>query len=1054
MTMRRTIGRRLRAWTTRGRSRRGTAELSVVVVAASLLAGVLFGNGLARTSLDLSDGLTWLKDEPSGDVLQVNPLTGEPMSAIDTGNPGDPLQLAQYDGGLVVLNRETGTITSFDLATILQTGQSQVRNGDQVELLVHDEQFFRLDKQEGTFAAIDAVSTRPRGEIWFSKAGLVDAKIDEQGTIWALDPDGLVTALTWSDESETFIVEDTRQVDHSGPGSVLVAHEKGVTLFGPDNGIVVQVGTGHDVVHGGLDLAGRLAGPGVSPGDLVPVSSPENHTVVIVSGDRVIQVPLGTTCAKPGTPLTYHASVYVPCQGDAKVIRLSPDGKMIGAIRTPSEGTDIELVVDDGYLLINVQGASTGIRVLPNGDTKSFTRRDPKTPAPGGNDSSGTRGLPSLPDAGRDRDQGRGRAPEPPANLPEPPIKLLPPATDDDRDDPGNGKTPGMSSGNGDRDGLAAPSSVVATVEGGRVVVRWSHSGRPGAQAFEVRRAGGDRVGYVRDGDRRELRLDGAVPRTPTSWTVTAVNGRDRAVSAPSNEIPEDRSPDRLSAPGNVVATAEPGGVVRITWAHGGEVPADRFRVARVGGAVLVQDLAGDDRDYVDDGATLGRPVSYVVTALRGKERAASAASNPVTPAEDPAPLVAPTEVRATAMGDGTVRVTWAHGGATPANQFTVATSGGSDVTPSAGLAGGAREATVSVPLGTPVAFTVTAVNGSQRETSTASNAVTPARDPDPVTAPTGVTATAQSDGTVRVTWTHTGTAAAEFVVTSRGSEVARRTGTDREAVVNGIAPGTPVTFTVTAVLGSQSRASAPSNPVTTSGQPGAPPNVRVSVTSNSTPKIYRVTVTATWDAAPDNGSPITQYDVTIGGGLGEDNLRRAPGERTATTTFTCNFLDSSCDGLGEEYTATVTATNALGRGPAGSSQGTAPLPPRPGVPATVRARGDYERIGTPFYADARCTMAVSWGAAADNGWPIVGYDITFTRGGQVIERSTGSAGRDFAETFDCEGGNGNLDFEVSVRARNNSTTGPAATDAAAVPTGGRWQCWPDEPVGPNQQCR
>ncbi|NHA01487.1 hypothetical protein G5V59_21340 [Nocardioides sp. W3-2-3] len=144
------------------------------------------------------------------------------------------------------------------------------------------------------------MTTRPVGEIWFSPTGLVDAKIDEEGTIWTLDPEGLVTALTWSPESRSFIVEDTRKVDHSGPGSVLVAHEKGVTLFGPDNGIVVQVGTGRDIVHGGIDIKGRLAGPGVSPDDLVPVASPDNGTVVIVSGDRVVQVPLGASLRGPG----------------------------------------------------------------------------------------------------------------------------------------------------------------------------------------------------------------------------------------------------------------------------------------------------------------------------------------------------------------------------------------------------------------------------------------------------------------------------------------------------------------------------------------------------------------------------------------------------------------------------------------------------------------------------------------------------------------------------------------------------------------------------------
>lgn len=1039
-----------RGWARRGRSARGTAELSVVVVAGSLLAGLVFGNGLARTSLDLTDGLSWLKDEPSGQVLQVNPLTGEPMGALDTGDPNDPLQLAQYDGGLVVLNRATGTLTSFDLATILQTGQSRVRDGDQVELLVHDEQFFRLDKQEGTFAALDAVTTRPVGEIWFSPTGLVDAKIDEEGTIWTLDPEGLVTALTWSPESRSFIVEDTRKVDHSGPGSVLVAHQKGVTLFGPDNGIVVQVGTGRDIVHGGIDIKGRLAGPGVSPDDLVPVASPDNGTVVIVSGDRVVQVPLGASCEDPGAPLAYHDSVYVPCEGDAQVLRLSPDGKVVGAIRTPHEGTGIELVLDDGYLLINVQGADTGIRVLPNGDTKTFTRRERGTPVRSGHNDDGYPDLQQ--NAAQDRDEGRDREPPPPLKLSTPPIKLLTPP-EGGRDH--GGKDPGRDPGKGDHEGLAPPSSVVATVEGGRVVLRWSHSGRPGAESFEVREAGGSRVATLRDGDRRELRLDGGVPKTPTAWTVTAINGRERAVSAPSNEIPDDGAPAELAAPVSVLATAEPGGKVRLSWAHGGEVAAEHFRVERSGGVVLAQDLAADDRDYVDDGAPLGKPVTYVVTAIRGKERAPSAASNPVTPAEAPAPLAAPASVVATPLGDGTVHLTWAHAGSTPAGQFTIATGGGTDVTPSAGVAGGVREATVSAPLGTPVTFVVTAVNGDQRVASAPSNEVTPARDPDPISAPTGVMATAQSNGTVRITWTHTGTAAAEFVVNGGGRELARANGTEREAVVSGLAVGTPVTFTVTAVLGSQTRTSAASNAVTTSSQPGAPPNVRVSAEPTSTIKIYRVKVTVTWGTAPDNGSPITGYDVAIGGGgLGERTVQATADQRTATATFSCNYLDDSCGSLGEDFVATVSATNAFGTGPAGSNQTDVPPPPQPGAPPNVRASGDFQRTGGPLYADGTCTMSVTWGAAPDNGYPVEGYDITFGEGASAITKSTNGAGRDASATQACEAGNGAQDFTVTVRARNSSATGPAASATGTLNTGARWRCWPDPPVGPNEQCR
>jgi len=1013
-------------------------------VAASLLVGVLFGNGLARTSIDLSDGVTWLKDEPSGKVLQVNPVTGEPMGALDVGAAGDPLQLAQYDGGLVVLNRKTGTITSFDLATILRTGQSRVKNGDQVELLTHDDRFFRLDKQEGTFAAIDTVTTRPMGEIWYSPTGLIDAKIDEHGTVWALDPEGLVTALTWSPESEAFIVEDTRQVDHSGPGSVLVAHERGVTLFGPDNGIVVQVGTGRDIVQGGLDLTGHLAGPAASPDDLVPVSSPDNAVLTMVSGQQIIQVPLAGACTHPGRPLAYHASVYVPCPEESTVLRLSPDGKMIGSIHTPKDGTDIELVVDDGYLLINVQGSDTGIRVLPNGDTETFKRRGRDTPVTDG--AKGKSDVPFSGNATDDRRRGRDREPPSTTTLPEPPIKILPHRSDDtDRRD--GGRHPGREPGNGDHDGLAAPSSVVATVESGRVVIRWSHSGEPSARTFEIRETGGARVGVVRNSQRRELALDIAVPTTPTTWTVTAVRGGDRAESAPSNEIPKDTSPPELAAPANVLASAEDGGTVRISWAHEGDIAAESFAVKRSDGTVVADDLEADDRDVVDDDAPLGRPVSYVVTAVNGKDRAASAASNTVTPARAPDPVTAPTNVRATAMGDGTVRVTWAHSG-TAAGQFTVATGGGADVTPSAGLSGGARSATVSVPLGTPVDFRVTAVNGSERATSTASNTVTPARDPDPLTAPGRPTATAQSNGTVRVTWTHSGTAASEFVVRTGGSEVARTNGTEREAVVSGIAPGTPTTFTVTAVLGSQSQTSAASNAVTTAAAPGAPSNVRVTVTGSGSGGTYRLTVTATWGAATANGSPISQYAVRISGGLGQKSSTTSASGRSATATFTCSTSSSSCGDPADAYTATVNATNAYGTGAAGTGRSSVPAPPRAGAPGGMAASGS---MGGGTNADRTCTITATWGAADGKGWPITGYEAT--RNDWTTSQNLGASARSATWTFDCRAGLGTRSYTVKVRARTSRGTGTEGTTSTTINHGPKWHCWPDRDPGPGRLC-
>ena len=298
------------------RSARGTAELSVVVVTASLIAGVLFGNGVTRTAVDIADGVTWFTDDPTGEVIEVNPATGRPEARLPVGAEGDTLEIAQYDGRLIVTNRTTGELTSFDLTSILASGQQRISPGGATDVLQHDGAVFLLDRDRGTIADIDPVTTDPIGELWSSPEGIADAAIDGAGRIWAIDPEGLLTKLRWSPSSTAFVVEDTRRVDHSGPGSVLVGHDRGVTLFGPEAGIVVQAGTGHDVVADAIHLAGDLAAPASAPGDLVPVSSPETGTVAIVGDGQVREVTVGQIgCEEPGRPEVFEGLVYVPCSG-------------------------------------------------------------------------------------------------------------------------------------------------------------------------------------------------------------------------------------------------------------------------------------------------------------------------------------------------------------------------------------------------------------------------------------------------------------------------------------------------------------------------------------------------------------------------------------------------------------------------------------------------------------------------------------------------------------------------------------------------------------------
>lgn len=577
------------------RSSRGTAELGVVFVSASLVLGVLFGNGLSRTSLDVTDGLSWLKDEPSGEVIQVNPATGRPTARLDVGSPGDLLDVAQYDGRLIVTNQSTGELISFDLATLLASGQRSVAKGDATSVLHHDGEVFLVDRSQGTIAAIDPVTADVIGELWTSDGGLVDAQVDGKGTVWAVDDTGLVTGLVWQHDGLGFEQVESRQVKASGPGSRLVAHDRGVTLFGPDKGIVVQVGTGTDVVANAPRLAGEIARPEQSPRNLVPVSSPQTSTVVIVGERDVREVDVATIgCRTPGRPEVYRDVVYVPCLGAGKVIRIDAQGRSAGPDIVLPDGGEPELVIDDGMLLINVQGAERGVQVMPDGSTRSFLRRDPSVPVhkvqP---DSTPRLDVPDIDTiANQDRDHGRRNSPQP--KLPQ-------------RPDPGRSgtHTPDLP----DNHGPGQPKSPHPG----------ANSNGPGNN--------GPGEGNPDDGGSS----GGTDPGGEESTDPPITDPADDESSQDTETEPP--APDPITAPTAVTATLLSNGSAQVSWQHSGTA-ATSFRISRVG-AGDVATVAGSARQAVVS-VPAGTSSSFVVTAVRGGQTRASAASNSVTPSDRP----------------------------------------------------------------------------------------------------------------------------------------------------------------------------------------------------------------------------------------------------------------------------------------------------------------------------------------------------------------------------------------------------------------------------------
>jgi hypothetical protein len=188
---------------------------------------------------------------------------------------------------------------------------------------------------------------------------------------------------------------------------------------------------------------------------------------------------------------------------------------------------------------------------------------------------------------------------------------------------------------------------------------------------------------------------------------------------------------------------------------------------------------------------------------------------------------------------------------------------------------------------------------------------------PVPPSAPTGVTATA-GNGQATVSWTAPSdgnSAITSYTITpyvgsaAQTPKVISGSPPTTTATVGGLTNGSSYTFTVAATNAvGTGPASAASNAVTPAAPtaPAAPAGV-TATTGNAT-------ATVTWSAPANGGSAITSYTVTpylAGVAQAATTVTGSPPATTATVSGLTN---------GSSYTFTVTATNAVGTGPASAA--------------------------------------------------------------------------------------------------------------------------------------
>jgi hypothetical protein len=205
---------------------------------------------------------------------------------------------------------------------------------------------------------------------------------------------------------------------------------------------------------------------------------------------------------------------------------------------------------------------------------------------------------------------------------------------------------------------------------------------------------------------------------------------------------------------------------------------------------------------------------------------------------------------------------------------------------------------------------------------------------------------------------------------------------------------------------------SAPLSLNATPSAPAAPTGVSATAAEGS--------ATVTWTAPAPGTSPITSYTVTPYIGTTAQPATTIAGSPPATSATITGLTN------GTAYTFTVTATNAVGAGPA-STASNAVIPSAATAPAKPTAV-----TGTPGNASAQ----VTWNAPASDGSSITSYTVT-PYIGTTAQPATTIAGSPPATSATITGLTNGTTYTFTVTATNAIGTGPSSEASNAVtPTG------------------
>jgi hypothetical protein len=606
----------------------------------------------------------------------------------------------------------------------------------------------------------------------------------------------------------------------------------------------------------------------------------------------------------------------------------------------------------------------------------------------------------------------------------------------------------------------SAPTGVTATAGNGQATVSWTapSDGNSPITSYTI-------TPYVGSAAQTPKVISGSPPATTATvggltngssytFTVTATNAVGTGPASAASNAVTPAAPTAPAAPTGVAATAG-NATATVTWsapANGGSAITSYAVTPYLAGvAQAATTVTGSPpaTTATVSGLTNGSSYTFKVTATNAIGTGpASAASNPVTPSAVAAPafvqqasghaasvssisVTPPTplssgnrlivEVGAWSSGHATTKAVTDSAGDTftEVSHFTGPDQTEQSVWTAPITAGAGSRPSVTATFSTAADGAITALEYSGLSTASGTGAV----DQQASASGTTTTAASVSSGPTAATGAGNELAVGFYSDSGFSDTLTAGSGYTARATISGAgdmellaedqivgAGATPA-----ASAGTGARTVWEMATVVFKAGSQAPPTAPASPTAVSATAADK-SATVTWSAPANGGSPITSYTITPYIGSAAQTSTVITGSPPATSATVSGLTD------GTTYTFTVTATNAVGTGPASapSNQVTPAAPTAPDAPAGVTATAGNQ------------SATVSWSAPSNGGSPITSYTVTPYLAG-VAQTATQVSGSPPATTSIVPGLTNGSAYTFTVTATNAVGTGPASAPSQPV---------------------